>query len=183
MAKKQPAQDDPVDTSEVPFDNEVNEDESGDALGDLDFDVEDEYRPDPLIPKGTYHGVVTKVSYVPAQYCIVWDVCLHDNGGVMNDGESPIDGAHVFFRNWLPKPGDEAEMTKSGRNNKRQSKINMLKDFSESLGVDMSTPQKIAVALSESLWIGIETDIDVDVDEYQGKFRNVANRMKKSTMY
>jgi hypothetical protein len=153
------------------------------ALGSLDFNVNDEYKPEPLIPKGTYHGVATKISFQPSQFCIVWDFCLHDNGGAMNDGETPIDGAHVFFRNWLPKPGDEAEMTKNGRNNKRQSKINMLKDFETSLGVDMSTPAKIAQALNESLWVGVEADLDVDIDEYQGKFRNVVNKAKKSSMY
>ena len=153
------------------------------ALGSLDFNVEDEYKAEPLIPKGTYHGVATKVTFQPSQFCIVWDFCLHDNGGAMNDGETPIDGAHVFFRNWLPKPGDEAEMTKNGRNNKRQSKINMLKDFENSLGVDMSTPAKIATALNEATWVGVEADLDVDIDEYMGKFRNNVNKCKKSSMY
>jgi hypothetical protein len=101
----------------------------------------------------------------------------------MNDGVTPIDGAHVFFRNWLPKPGDEGEMTKSGRNNKRQSKINMLKDFQDSLGIDMSTPSKIANALTEQQWIGVESDVDVAIDEYMGRFRNVVNKAKKSSMY
>jgi len=145
--------------------------------------VNDEYKPDPLIPKGTYHGVVTNVSVNPSQYCIIWDICLHDNGGTMNDGESPIDGAHVWFRNWLPRPGDEDVLTKSGKNNKRQSKINMLQDFSEKLDVDMSTPQKIATSISEAEWIGIEVDADVDIDEYQGKFRNNVNRLRKSNMF
>lgn len=153
------------------------------ALGSLDFNVEDEYKAEPLIPKGTYHGVATKITFQPSQFCIVWDFCLHDNGGAMNDGETPIDGAHVFFRNWLPKPGDEAEMTKNGRNNKRQSKINMLKDFENSLGVDMSTPAKIATALNEATWVGVEADLDVDIDEYMGKFRNNVNKCKKSSMY
>jgi len=153
------------------------------ALGSLDFNVEDEYKAEPLIPKGTYHGVATKVTFQPSQFSIVWDFCLHDNGGAMNDGETPIDGAHVFFRNWLPKPGDEAEMTKNGRNNKRQSKINMLKDFENSLGVDMSTPAKIATALNEATWVGVEADLDVDIDEYMGKFRNNVNKCKKSSMY
>ena len=153
------------------------------ALGSLDFNVEDEYKAEPLIPKGTYHGVATKITFQPSQFCIVWDFCLHDNGGAMNDGETPIDGAHVFFRNWLPKPGDEAEMTKNGRNNKRQSKINMLKDFENSLGVDMSTPAKIATALNEATWVGVEADLDVDIDEYMGKFRNIVNKCKKSSMY
>lgn len=158
-------------------------DDVGDALGAMDFNVDDEYKPDPLIPKGTYHASVTKVSFVPAQSCIVWDLCLHDNGGVMNDGETPIDGAHVWFRNWLPKPGDENELTKSGKNNKRQSKINMLKDFSKELGIDMTTPTIIAESLANAEWIGIEVDVDVDTDEYQGKFRNNANRVRASKMF
>lgn len=157
--------------------------DAADALGSIDFNVEDEYKADPLIPKGTYHGTATAIKFVPAQFCIVWDFCLHDNGGVMNDGMAPIDGAHVYFRNWLPKPGDENIPTKSGKNNKRQSKINMLKDFQDALGVDMSTPAKIATALSEQQWIGVEADLDVDVDEYLGKFRNVVNKAKKSAMY
>jgi hypothetical protein len=157
--------------------------DAADVLGDMDFDVANEYKPEPLIPKGTYHGVAPAIKFVPAQYCIVWDFCLHDNGGAMNDGVTPIDGAHVWFRNWLPKPGDEQELTKSGKNNKRQSKINMLKDFQDNMEIDMSTPVKIATALSEQQWIGIEADLDVDIDEYQGKFRNVANKCKKSKMY
>jgi hypothetical protein len=157
--------------------------ENEEGLGDVNFDVDDEYKPDPLIPKGTYHGVCTKVKYEAAKYCIVWDFCLHDNGGAMSDGETPIDNAHVYYRNWLPKPGDENEMTKSGRSNKRQSKINMLMDFQKALEVDMSTPAKIATALAEQHWIGVEADLDVDVDEYLGRFRNVVNGARASKMF
>ncbi len=164
------------------FENEENVDAS-DVLNKLDFNVNEEYKPEPLIPKGTYHAVATKITFQPSQFCIVWDFCLHDNGGAMNDGSTPIDGAHAFFRNWLPKPGDENELTKTGRNNKRQSKINMLKDFENSLGIDMSTPAKIAQALNEATWVGVEADIDIDIEEYQGKFRNIVNKCKKSSMY
>ncbi len=175
-------------TKTTPTDDNYNDNDNYDAdpsdvLGSLDFNVDDEYKPDPLIPKGTYHGVVTNVSFNPTQYCIIWDICLHDNGGTMNDGESPIDGAHVWFRNWLPKPGDENVLTKSGKTNKRQSKINMLRDFADELGLDMSTPQQISQSISEAAWIGIEVDADTDIDEYQGKFRNTVNRMRKSKMY
>lgn len=154
-----------------------------DVLNSLNFNVTEEYKPEPLVPKGTYHGVAVKVSFMPSQYCIVWDFCLHDNGGVMNDGETPVDGAHVFFRNWLPKPGDESILTKNGNKTKRQSKINMLQDFENAMGIDMSTPTKIAVALNEGHWIGTEADLDVAVDEYLGKFRNVVNKAGKSSMY
>lgn len=174
------------DNQEIPdADDNYNEEgqDGADVLNSMDFNVEDEYKPDPLIPKGTYHGVVTNVSVNPAQYCIIWDICLHDNGGAMNDGESPIDGAHVWFRNWLPKPGDENILTTSGKTNKRQSKINMLRDFSEGLKVVMSTPTQIAESIANAEWIGIEVDVDVDIGEWQGKFRNEVNRLKKSTMF
>lgn len=166
--------------------NEEEEDlttDPSDALGSIDFNVDEEYKPDPLIPKGIYHGVVVSTKFNAAQFCIVWDFCLHDNGGVMNDGQAPIDGAHVFFRNWLPKPGDESIATKSGKTNKRQSKINMLKDFQEALGIDMSTPAKIAQGIQEQAWVGVEADLEVDAEEYQGRFRNVVGRVKKSSQF
>lgn len=157
--------------------------DASDALGSVDFDVEDEYKPDPLIPKGTYHGVVTDTKFDAKQFCIVWDICLHDNGGYCNDGSTPIDGQHVYYRNWLPKPGDENLMIKSGKTNKRQSKINMLKDFEVKLGIDMGTPAKIAAGLQEKAWIGIELDVDVVLDEYEGRVRNTASKVAKSSMY
>lgn len=165
---------------EAPLPEELEpEPGTGDELEGLpDFNVEDEYKPDPLIPNGTYHGVVTKVTYKSDQFCLLWDCCLHDNGGVMNDGETPIDGAHVYYRNWMPKPGDEKVMTKAGRSTKWQSKINMLKAFEDEVGVDMTTPQRIATALSEQHWIGLEIDLDIGIDQYLGRFRNVANRMR-----
>jgi len=166
----------PEEELDEPTDNEA-------SLGDLDFDVDDEFKPDPLIIKGTYHGVATGIKFEPSKYCIVWDFCLHDNGGVMSDGVTLVDGAHVYYRNWLPKPGDEEELSKSGRTTKRQSKINMLMDFQSNLEVDMSTPTKIATALSEHHWIGTEADLEVDIDEWKGRFRNVVNRISKSSMY
>jgi len=77
---------------------------------DTDFNVEDEYKPDPLIPQATYHASVTKVVFDPDQQAIVWHFCLVDNGGVMSDGETPVDGATTVYRNWLPRPGDENEL-------------------------------------------------------------------------
>jgi len=164
-------------------DNDQDENGTGAGLDSMNFNVDDEYKPDPLIPKGTYHGAVTNVSFNGTQYCIIWDICLHDNGGVQNDGETQIDGAHVWFRNWLPRPGDEDILTASGKTNKRQSKINMLKKFSEELDLDMTTPQLIAESINEAQWIGIEVDCDVEIDEYMGKHRNGINRMRKSKMY
>jgi hypothetical protein len=149
---------------------------------DTDFDVEDEFRPDPLIPQGTYHASVTNVTFDGEQQAIVWKFCLHDNGGVMSDGETPVDGAVSLYRNWLPRPGDEGELNSSGRATKRQSKINMLKQFSSNIGVDMSTPQVIIAALQNQEWIGLEVDIQVTTREYEGKIFNDIRRVSKSSM-
>lgn len=154
-----------------------------DSINTLDFNVENEYKPDPLIPKSTYHGSVFGVKYDSAGPAIVWDVVLHDNGGLMNDNSTQIDGQHVFFRNWLPKPGDESVPTKSGRSNKRDSKIKMLGDFATAMGIDMNTPTIIAQSLADQIWIGMEVDVDVVIDEYQGSFRNSVNKMKKSSTF
>jgi len=158
-------------------------DEEGSSLEDLDFNVNDEFKAEPLIPNGTYHGVATSIKFEASKFCITWDFCLHDNGGVMTDGETPVDGSHVYFRNWLPKPGDETEMSKSGKTTKRQSKINMLMDFQSNLSVDMSTPARIMTALEEQQWIGTEADLEIGSSEWNGRFRNDVSKINKSKLF
>jgi hypothetical protein len=122
------------------------------------------------------------VIFDSGRNAISWELCLHDNGGVMSDGETPIDGVHVYYRNWLPKPGDENIPTKSGKSSKRQAKINMLRDFSSATDVNMDTPQEIATALSEGLWIGTEFDVDISVREWESRFSNEVTRIRRSTI-
>lgn len=150
---------------------------------DSDFNVEDEYKPDPLIPQGTYHASVTKVTFDSEHQAIVWTFCLVDNGGVMSDGETPVDGATTQYKNWLPRPGDEDELNSSGRATKRQSKINMLKQFSAGLGIDMSTPQVIIAALTNQEWVGMNVDLVITTREYEGKIFNDVRKVTKSSMF
>jgi len=155
----------------------------GSGGGELpDFNVNDEYKVPPLIPQGTYHGVVNGVSLVLDKSKIAWDVCLQNNNGVLSDGETPIDGAHVEFNNWLPKVGDELITTKKGNMTKRQSKINQLGDFQHAMEIDMSTPQAIATGISESQWLGLDVDVDVTVSTFNGRVRNQVDRMRKGTI-
>jgi len=149
---------------------------------ETDFNVEDEYRPDPLIPAGTYHAAVTRVVFDAEQQAIVWHFVLHDNGGMMSDGNTGVDGATVQYRNWLPRPGDENELTSNGRSTKRQSKINMLQQFSNNLGINMSTPEKIITAMAEQEWIGLEVDLAISTREWDGKFFNDVKKVTKSSM-
>lgn len=159
-------------------------DENAQAISiDTDFSVDDEYKPDPLIPAGTYHAASTSVKFDSEQQAIVWTFVLHDNGGFMSDGETGVDGATVFFRNWLPRPGDESEMNSSGKATKRQSKINMLKQFSDTLSIDMSTPQAIRTALTEQQWVGLEVDLVIQTREWEGKVFNDVRKVTRSSMF
>lgn len=158
------------------------EDEAGMFNIETDFNVDDEFKPPPLVPNGTYHAHSTGVKFDAGQQAIVWTFVLHDNGGYMSDGESPIDGATVFFRNWLPREGDELNLNKSGNLTKRQSKINMIQQFSKELGISMNTKEDIITALTEQTWIGIEADLQISTREWEGQFSNNVDRVRKSSL-
>lgn len=157
-----------------------NEDENGNgntmAMFE-NFDVDSEYKPDPLIPNGKYRASIKAVRADSKQFCIVWTVVFQDNDVYASDGETSIDGMELQFRNWLPKPGDENEFSKSGKTTKRQSKINMLKKFADRMKINMSSPQKIAEQISEGSWIGLDVIAEVSTSEYKGEVRNEINSM------
>lgn len=143
-----------------------------------DFDTEVEYKPTPLIPKGKYRANITKVVFVPEDQTLVWTVTLADNEGrVMMDGETPVDGATNSYKNWLPKPGDENEMTSTGRQTKRQAKINMLQDFAKEMKLNLSTPKTILTALSNQEWIGLAVIAEIGFRTWEGRTFNDVKRM------
>ena len=157
----------------------ISEDNYGETGGEYegvdDFDVEEDYQPIPLIAEGYYNAAVTDVKFNSEDKTIDWSFTLNDNGGVMSDGETPIDGSVHVYRNWLPKPGDESEMTKKGTQTKRQAKINMLHDFAEVMKITMTTPKQILEAIANSDWIGIEAQAKMEIRTWQGRtFNNIA---------
>jgi hypothetical protein len=122
---------------------------------------------------GTYNANVIGVTFEPEKSAIAWKLCMAENEGmVMSDGETPLDGNHFYFRNWLPKPGDENEMESNGRVTKRQGKINRLKEFADKMKINMGTPRDIANAIANSEWVGIQVKAVLAVKEYQGKISN-----------
>ena len=156
---------------------EGNEEEVGGVPIFGDFDVDSEYKPDPLIPNGKYRATVKSVKADTKACCLVWGVVLDGNEVMASDGSTPVDGMELWARNWMPKPGDENEFSKNGKTTKRQSKINMLKKFADKMKISMATPQIIATAISEGAWIGIDVIIDVTLSEYKGEVRNEINGM------
>ncbi len=148
---------------------------------DTDFNLRDEYKETPLIPGGNYRANIVAVAHEASKASIAFKVVMVENGGFMSDGETPIDGAADYFRIWLPKAGDENELTSSGRMSKRQSKINMMKRFADRMEIGMNTKEEIARNIVENSWIGIPVIVAVDIEEYQGVVRNRIQSMVKDT--
>jgi hypothetical protein len=134
-----------------------------------DFDLDNDFVPTPLIPQATYRGNIVEVKFEKEKCYLDFSVCLNDNGGVKSDGETPIDGSRLSYKVFLPKPGDEAEMTKSGKQTKKQSKINMLKEFSDKLKLNINSPNDIREAIENGDWIGIDVQVTVEPSEYEGR--------------
>jgi hypothetical protein len=146
---------------------------------ETDFSLEDEYKPDPLAPQGTYRGHIIQVSFDQKNQAINWIVALQGNAGVMSDGETPIDGQRFNYQNWLPRIGDENIPTPSGRTNKRQAKINMLKQFADAMQINMDKPTVVAQSISEGLWLGIPVIVKLGLETYEGRTRNRIERMAR----
>ena len=141
------------------------------------FNLATDFVEEPLVPQGNYFGNITKIGLDTEKYAIVWNITLDGNSGLMTDGETDVDGNVAFFRNWLPRPGDETEMTSSGRSTKRQSKINMLAKFIKVMGLNVNTMDEIEEAVLNQEWIGKQVVITVGITEYNGTVRNEVNKM------
>lgn len=145
-----------------------------------DFNLEDDFKQEPLIPQGNYFGNVVEVKRDAEKHSICWKIALDGNGGYMSDGETPVDGANVYVYNYLPKASDKTEMTKGGKSTKFQSKVNMLKQFADANKVNMNTLSDIDTAIENGDWIGLNVSVKVTIDEYpagSGKFNNKGDKM------
>lgn len=173
MARKKESKTTPEIEEDVPFDSG----EEGALNTNFDFDLEDEYKPEPLVSGGNYRGNVIRVVFDAEKSAIVWKVALAENGGVMSDGETSVDGSHHYYRNWLPKPGDENEMSGNGRSTKRQSKINMTKRFADDMKINMNSPAIIAESIANQDWIGLSVMTTISINEYMGITKNQIDKM------
>lgn len=160
----------------VPGSDEQEDTEQGYDAED-DINLNDEYKPLPLIPQGYYHGAVTQVDYDPEANTIAWNITLNGNDGVKSDGETPIDGSTLTFTNWLPVPGDENEMTKKGNMTKRQAKINMLHDFVEEMKLEISTLKELLQKVSYGEYIGRDVTVKISIRKWEGRTFNSVEKM------
>lgn len=155
--------------------------EPGKFSFDTDFNVEDEFRVAPLVPNGRYEGNVTDVRFDAAAHAIVWEVTLiADMDVLLSDNETPVNGTVVYYRNWLPKAGDEDVRTKGGKMTKRQAKINMMQDFQKKMRINMNTPQAITEGVENKEWVGLSVIAIVEIREFEGRFSNQVKELMAS---
>ena len=142
----------------------------------MDFNLEEDVLPVPLIPGGHYEAVVQTVSYDQEKFAIVWQLGLQNNGGMCSDDETKIDGKVLYYRNWLPRPTDDDQ--------KKQNKLRMLKKFAEKMEIDFNTSIAIMTAINESTLMGKEVRCEIAVKEYpqgSGEFSNEIKNMVASS--
>jgi len=145
----------------------------------LDFNTDEDYKESPLVPDGTYHANVVAVQFNAEKYRIDWTVTLVDNGGVMTDGETEIDGTQHKFTIWLPKPGDENELTASGKMTKRQSKINSFARFVKDMKLQEKTVSAMVQCIDEADYLGVDVDCTLQTREFpEGNFFNQIQNMR-----
>lgn len=158
---------------------ETNNNETTEELA-TDFNLENDFKVEPLLANGNYSGNVVDVQLKLDKACIQWKIALDGNGGFMNDGETPVDGNNVYFNNWLPKKGDESTMTPSGRSTKFQSKVNQLARFAKGMGINMNTIGLIKEAIDNGDYIGMAVKVGIATSEYpagSGNMKNDVNSM------
>jgi len=140
---------------------------------EADFDLEDDYKPAPLIPTGTFSGAITGVTFEGVQLSFM--ITLNNTNSLMNDGETSVDGRVLPYNVWFPKAGDDQVLTKSGTMSKRQWKINNAKKVADILEINLNTRTTIKEAIQNGEWIGIPVNAKVDVKEYKGEISNEIN--------
>lgn len=156
------------------YNEEVNENENE----ALDFDLEDEYKPAPLIPDGTYPGAITSATFNGLQ--LSFQVTFNDTQTFLTDGESSVDGAILSYNVWFPKAGDDQVLIKSGTMSKKQWKINNAKEVGDKLGININTRTIINESISNGDWIGIPVHAKVAIkDDANYGIRNEISQLTK----
>jgi len=147
----------------------------------MDFNLEQDYIPTPIVPGGSYKGAITKMSFSEEAQMLAITATLNNNGGVCSDGTTEIDGSTATLRVWFPKEGDRDTPTGSGRQTKWQWKINQIKKVADNLGFNLNTRQDMYSLVDSQSAIGLEVDVKLSVeppDEYNDEAYNDVKSMK-----
>ena len=142
-----------------------------------DFSLEDDYKPTPYHPKGSYRGTVTDIEYTEENGMIASKITLNNNPErMMSDGVTRCDGKQVTHRVFIPLPGNESEFTKSGQNLK-QFKINQLYKFFKNLGITGIDNNTLGQAIEQKAWVGRDVIVTLSTGTFMDETTNNVDKM------
>lgn len=147
----------------------------------LDFDLNQDYLPTPLVPGGTYKGAITKMSFSEESQMLSITATLNGNGGFCSDETTEIDGTTVTQRVWYPKGEDKETMTGSGRQTKWQWKVNQIKKVADKLKINLDTRQAMYSLVDSQELIGLDVNIKLSIeppDDYNDEAYNDVKSME-----
>jgi hypothetical protein len=146
-----------------------------------DFDIQRDAIPDPLIPRGVYHGSITNIKMNVDKHRLDFTITFAGNEGLFfTDAKTPIDGARLPMFLHLPtKKSDETTMTPSGKWTKMQYKINTIAKFAQTLGLveEFRNLDAIALTVQESKLLGMAVDASVSESEWNGEINNQIDKL------
>ena len=146
------------------------------------FNVETEFVVDPLVPDGTYKGLITKVELKTENGILEFTVALEGNEGInCSDGITPIDGMTSRYALWLPQKGDELIKSKFSALTVRQDRIRAIKKFSEKMGIIIGNAQDILLAIEKQEWLSIPVFVSIKSKPYEGILYNQIKKMERVT--
>ena len=139
------------------------------------FIMSAEYVPDPIVPDGTYNGIITQVEKQADIGTLRITVQLRGNTGCCSDGATPIDGKQLDYTLWLPKKGDELVKSQFSNLTKRQEAIRGIKKFADRMLLKIETEKDIEDAVTNNRWISLPVLAKVKSRVYNG---NIYNQIK-----
>jgi len=147
-------------------------------LDDMNFNLDENVSETALVNPGEYFGSIIETTLNDESNFIKFKISLNNNEGMcMSNGETPVDGVHLDYLIWLPKPGDEEEMIKSGRETKANWKLKNLKKALTAI----QAPQKAWLDIKEAIlngeWNGLDIKVLTSINEYNGEVREQVDKM------
>jgi len=155
--------------------NNENENAQDDAVN---FDLEDEYKPAPLIPDGTYPGSIIGASFNGIK--LTFQVTLNETQTILTDGITSADGVTLPYSVWFPKVGDDQVMIKSGTMSKKQWKINNAKEVGDKLGISLNTKTVINESIENGEWIGIPVHAKIAIKDDDYGIKNEITQLSRA---
>lgn len=142
------------------------------------FDLEGDYKPIPVVPRGIYSGNITAVHF--SNYGLHFTICIiDDTSATLSDGNTPLNGAKITHTIWFPKPEDASTYTKSGKQTKREWKINNAAIEAKALNLPINTPHQIKDLIENGTAIGHPVTFQVENEFYKNELRD---RIKMGTI-